>query len=135
MARRYTEKQSKHDGAVRAAKQIYNQNDIHAWINPGSQKNKSWRGKYIDVIAAEKRTSNSAWVIEVETADSVSSSEADSQWSDYDATFDNWYLAVPESVEQEAKNLKSRYSLSDCTVITWTQNSDGTHTFWGLPGT
>jgi len=103
-------RQSKHDSAVRAAKQIYEQNDKHAWINPGSEKNKSWAGKYIDVIAVEDRKSDKAWVTEIETADSVSSSEAESQWRDYDQAFENWYLAVPEGAVQEAKQLISRYN-------------------------
>ena len=135
MARRQTRRQSEHDGAVRAAKQIYEQNSRHVWINPGSQKNKAWAGKYIDVIAAESPTSDEAWVTEIETEDSVSTSEAENQWADYDQAFENWHLAVPEEKVQEAERLKKKHDLNSCKVIKWKKNSDGTHTFWGLPGT
>jgi hypothetical protein len=80
--RNYT-KQSNHDGAVRSAGQIYREHGKHAWMNPNGEKNKRWSGRYIDVIAAENQQATSAWVIEIETADSVNDTEARSQWKEY----------------------------------------------------
>ena len=98
MAVRQFTKQSEHDAAVSAAKQIYEDKGKHVWINLGSLKKKAWNGHYIDVIAAESLDATSAWVIEVETVDSVSDSEARDQWQDYDNVYQkHWYLAVPES--------------------------------------
>ena len=63
---------------------VYQQKGKYAWINPGSEKNKAWNSRYIDVIVAESPDATRAWVIEVETDDSVSDSEARDQWQDYD---------------------------------------------------
>ena len=127
--------QPKHDAAVSAAKQIYDKKGKFVWTNPGSQKNKSWSGRYIDVITAESPEATSAWVIEVETDGSVSDSEARNQWQDYDKAYQNrWYLAVPTALKGKAEQLIKEYSISHCRVITWTRNANGLHTFWGLPG-
>jgi DNA repair protein MmcB-like len=134
MANRTLLNLSDHDAAVRAAGKIYAQNGRHAWINPNGEKNKLWSGRYIDVIAAETQHASSAWVIEIETEDSVSDSEATTQWKDYDSVYTRWYLAVPVSSEKAAKNLFHKYGVEHCTVTTWRRNTTGTHTFWGLPG-
>ena len=133
MAVRLTAQQSEHDAAVMAAKNIYEQYDKYVWVNPGSQRNKAWNGRYIDVIAADSATSDSAWVIEVETDNSVSESEAAGQWRDYDAVYTRWYLAVPVGKKQTAERLISKHDISHCQVVTWRKNQSGTHTFWGLP--
>ena len=135
MTVRLISKQSEHDAAVWAAKQIYEQKGKYVWINPGSEKNKAWNGRYIDVIAAESVDATSAWVIEVETDDSVSDSEASDQWQDYDKAYQNrWYLAVPTGSKQKAHQLIARYGISHCRVITWGRAANGLHAFWGLPG-
>ena len=105
------------------------------WINPGSEKNKAWNGRYIDVIAAESADATSAWVIEVETAGSVSDSEARDQWKDYDKVYQQrWHLAVPTGSKKAAEQLINKHGISHCKVITWARNTKGLHTFWGLPG-
>jgi hypothetical protein len=134
MATRTSQGQSEHDAAVRAARQIYSDRGKHAWINPGSEKNKSWSGRYIDVIAVNEPNADRAWVIEVETADSVNDDEAKGQWKDYATAYTAWYLAVPQHSKDQAESLLARHAISHCTVVTWRRNPNGTHTFWGLPG-
>lgn len=135
MANRISQRQSEHDEAVYAASQIYSQNGKHTWVNPDGKKNKKWANRYIDVIAVENPQDTTAWVIEIETKDSVSDSEAKSQWKDYDSVYTKrWYLAVPVASEQAAKTLLLKHNIQHCTVVTWQRNSNGTHTFWGLPG-
>lgn len=135
MASRLSEKQSLHDVVVRGAKQIYESKGKIVWINPDGEKNKSWCGYYIDVIAAESAASDKAWVTEIETEESVSESEASGQWKDYDKAYTGrWYLAVPVGSETKAQNLLNKNKIKNCSVITWKQNPDGTITFWGLPG-
>lgn len=134
MATRTSQKQSEHDAAVQAAQQIYSERGMSAWINPGSEKNKAWSGRYIDVIAVSEPNADRAWVIEVETADSVNDDEAKDHWEDYDTAYTAWYLAVPQRLKDEAEALFARHGISHCTVVTWRRNSNGTHTFWGLPG-
>jgi hypothetical protein len=135
MANRIYNKQSEHDGAVRAAGQIYRDHGKHAWINPDGEKNKDWGGRYIDIIAAANQQATSAWVIEVETDDSVNDTEAGLQWEDYSKVYSQrWYLAVPSSSKAEAERLLKKHGITNCTVITWTRNQNGTYTFWGIPG-
>jgi hypothetical protein len=134
MTTRSADRQSDHDDAVRAAGQIYRQKGKHAWINPNGERNKSWSGRYIDVIAAENPQADKAWVTEIETQDSVSDSEARTQWKDYSQAYQHWHLAVPIGSKEEANSLLGKHGISNCTVITWKRNPDGTHTFWGLPG-
>lgn len=134
MATRTSQRQSEHDAAVGAAQDIYSAKGIQVWINPGGQKNKAWASRYIDVIALTKSDPSRAWVIEVETSDSVSDAEAKGQWKDYDTVYSSWYLAVPRASKTEAETLLQKHSIAHCTIITWQRNSDGTHTFWGLPG-
>lgn len=135
MATRSGNRQSDHDRAVQAAEQIYRQNGKYAWINPDGERNKSWCNRYIDVVAAEKPDANTAWVIEIETEDSVSESEAKSQWEDYDLAYTgHWFLAIPVASKDRASTLLQNHGIVHCSVITWKSNQDGTHTFWGLPG-
>ncbi|MDE2844141.1 MAG: hypothetical protein OXN21_12285 [Chloroflexota bacterium] len=135
MSIRQSTKQSEHDAAISAAKQIYENKGKYVWTNPGSQKNKTWNGRYIDVIAAESAEATRAWVIEVETDDSVSESEARDQWQDYDEVYQGrWYLVVPRDSKEKAEQLMKKHGISHCRVITWTRNPNGLHSFWGLPG-
>jgi hypothetical protein len=100
-----------------------------------SEKNKEWSGRYIEVTAAKSRDADRAWVIEIETADSVSATEARNQWKDYDNAYaTRWYLAVLVDSKDEAQRLLRDHNISNCSVITWRRDPNGTHTFWGLPG-
>lgn len=135
MATRKSDRQSEHDAAVSSAGQIYKDKGKHVWLNPGGEKNKSWNGRYIDVIAVDSSTADKALVIEVATADSVSETEAKEQWKDYDQVYtQKWYLAVPVDTKEKAKELLQKHNISHCNVITWQRNTNGTHSFWDLPG-
>ena len=134
MAQRPYNSQSLHDSAVYAAQNIYQQYGMHAWVNPGSEKNHPWNGRYIDVIATVNQAADRAWVIEVETADSVSQTEAACQWVDYSSVYSTWYLAVPITETEKARQLLSRNGIQNCIVISWEVNTNGTITYRGLPG-
>lgn len=134
MARRLVEKQSEHDAVVKAAEDTYRQKGKHVWTNPGSETNKSWSERYIDVIAVDTPSDTTAWVTEIETDDSVSEAEAREQWRDFDEGYTAWHLAVPEETKAKAERLVNEHGLRHCAVITWRRNDDGTHVFSGLPG-
>lgn len=127
--------QSKHDDVVRTLKSMYEAHGKHVWVNPGSEKNHAWRGHYIDVIVVDKIPQPSAaWVIEVETEDSVSDNEARNQWHDYDRAYQNhWYLVVPVKSEKKAKELIQQHRVERCTLATWIHEADGSYIFPGLP--
>ena len=106
---------------------------LMSWSILAAAFSKAWNGRYIDVIdviAAESLDATSAWVVEVETDDSVSD-----QWQDYNKAYQNrWYLAVPTGSKEKAQQLVNRYGISHCRVITWARAANGLHTFRGLPG-
>lgn len=134
MANRITTRQSEHDNAVRAAARIYRKKGRVVSINPDGEQNEDFNGYYIDVIARESNSDTSAWLTEIETEDSVNETEAKGQWTDYDEAYKAWHLAVPVSVKEKAETLLKKFGIKHCTIITWKLDSDGSHTFWGLPG-
>lgn len=135
MANRSYNKQPVHDGAVHAAKLIYQEHGKFAWINPDGEKNKSWNGYYIDVIAVDDPQATSAYVTEIETEDSVNDAEASNQWKNYDEAYtQRWYLAVPTTSKADAEWLLQKHRIVHCQVITWAVDQYSRYTFWGLPG-
>ncbi len=134
MANRQTGVQSLHDKAVYTARGLYVEAGKKVWINPGSQQNKTWGGYYIDVIVASDSTEKRAWITEIETEDSVSMSEAQSQWKAYGKKYSNWNLAVPIGLVAKARQLLKGQGVSNCTVHGWGLKSDGTIHYLSLPG-
>lgn len=106
MANRSTETTGLHDRVIREIRQVLNQRDFDIYINPGQEKNAGIAGNYPDVIMTEKSTPNVKFILEVETLDSITKEEANSQWKKYSteikATF---YIVVPEAGIQKAKDL------------------------------
>lgn len=128
------EKLSIHDQVVYAAKNEYETHGKNVWINPNSEKNKTWNDQYIDVIATENEEPNKAWVIEIETEESVSQTEAENQWIKYDNAFTYWHLSVPTKSKLEADKLIKANKIEHCEVITWESGTEGKYTFSKLPG-
>ncbi len=135
MIRRGLEQQD-HDAVVRAAEDVYEQYGKHAHINPGQEKNYSWNGYWIDIIVPIVAAKDDrAWVIEVETADSVTDESASGQWRDYDIAYaEEWYLAVPVTSKAKAETLLGEHGITHYRIVTWAANTEGGYTFWGLPG-
>jgi hypothetical protein len=134
LAARTAEEQSAHDDAVRAAGQVYRESGKRVWLNPDGEKNKGWAGFFIDVIAVATSTPDRAWVVEVETDDSVCASEAISQWVKYGDAYTSWYLAVPRGQEETARRLIQEHNVRNCRIASWVRDSIGQYTFRGLPG-
>ena len=129
MAYRLAQMQSQHDAVVHAAQDIYRDKGKICWINPNGEKNKVRGAYWIDIIVANTESDSTAWLIEIETEDSVSQSEAQDQWSRYSTEYGHWHLAVPSGSEDKAKQLLVDNSVLNCTIITWQRNGDGAHTF------
>ena len=124
-----------HDAVVNRAGYIYTQYGLYVWTNPGSEKNKAWNGRYIDVIVARDPMPTLAYVTEIETELSVSDYQAQTQWLDYDQAYQpQWYMAVPAASEFEANRLLKKYGIVNCKVITWRLDARGVPQFQWLPG-
>lgn len=106
MAQRKIENKLLHDRVVEEIKDNLNQKDYDIYINPGSEKNASVAGNYPDVIMTKKGETTVQFIMEVETSDSITKTEAEDQWKKYateiKATF---YLIVPEASRSRAIQL------------------------------
>jgi hypothetical protein len=134
MAIRSVAKQSAHDDVVRAVGQVYRSSGKRVWLNPDGEKNREWAGFFIDVIATAPTLPDRAWVVEVETDDSVCAAEAQSQWARYGDSYTAWCLAVPEGQEETARSLVREHDVRNCRIASWFRLPSGQYAFRGLPG-
>lgn len=105
MAQREINMAGLHDRVVREIKNVLDQKNYDVILNPGQEKNAGIVGNYPDVIMAIKGTRQVRFILEIETADSVTKEEAEGQWKKYAneirATF---YIVVPEGALARAKS-------------------------------
>jgi len=134
MAIRVASNQSIHDDTARAVGRVYRESGKRVWLNLDGEKNKEWSGFFIDVIAVATTTPDKAWVVEIETEDSVCASEAESQWARYGDAYTSWCLAVPGGQEEAALRLIQEHSVRNCRVASWAKDATGQYTFQDLPG-
>lgn len=106
MAQRTKENASLHDRVVREIRNVLNQRDFDVYLNPGQEKNAGIGDNFPDVIMTVKGTSTVKFILEIETVDSVTKEEAETQWRKYSneikATF---YIVIPESISLKARQL------------------------------
>ena len=127
--------QSKHDEVVYAIKGVYECHGLQVSVNAGNQQTKQVSGCFPDVYAAQDTHQARYWVIEVETADSITDSEAQKQWVNYDRAYHPaWWLAVPSAYKDETEELLDKHGISYCKVVAWEMGADGAYTFCTLPG-
>jgi hypothetical protein len=134
MAIRTAATQSAHDDVVNAVGQVYRSSGKRVWLNLDGEKNKEWAGFFIDVVAMAPAIPDKAWVVEVETEDTVCDSEAESQWLRYGTAYTSWCLAVPGGQEETARHLIGEHSVRNCRIASWVREPTGQYTFSCLPG-
>ncbi|MDD9996102.1 MAG: hypothetical protein OXS35_10235 [Dehalococcoidia bacterium] len=126
---------SKHDEVVYAIKREYESHGLQVSVNAGTQQTKEVSGYFPDVYAAQDIHQAPFWLIEVETADSITDSEAQNQWVDYDRAYHPaWWLAVPSACKEDTEELLDKHGIFNCTVVAWEMGEDGAYTFCTLPG-
>lgn len=112
MAQRTTESTNLHDRVIREIRYVLNQKEYDIHLNPGQEKNAGIAGNYPDVIMTIKGTPNVKFILEVETADSITKEEAEGQWKKYaneiKATF---YIVVQRHLLLEPNNYANRLEL------------------------
>lgn len=106
MAHRNPHDQSLHDRVIDAAIGYLNTTEYDIYQNPGSFKNAGIANNYPDIIMTKKDDKTVEFIIEVETKESITLSEASNQWKKYfteiTATF---YLLVPFESKNVTLNL------------------------------
>ena len=125
--------QSEHDKVVRGIKRICESHGLQVSVNLGSQKKKQVCGYYPDVYAVRGPIPAPYWVIEVETAESITDSEAQEQWVKYDRVYPAWWLAVPTACKDDAEALLKKLGITNCNVVTWEMGENDGYIFCTLP--
>lgn len=109
MALRNLHNQSIHDRVIQTAYANLDKVNYDVYTNPGQQKLTSVGGQYPDIIITPKNDINVKWIIEVETADSVTQNEATNQWAQYSNLGGTFYLLIP----RESRNLAEQICIQN----------------------
>ncbi|MDR0954247.1 MAG: hypothetical protein LBM20_02545 [Rikenellaceae bacterium] len=113
MAQRDFTNAALHDRVIDAAIKRLNRVEFDIYTNPGTKKNAGILENYPDIIMTKKGTNEVAFIIEVETADSINPSEAEGQWKKYASEIDaSFYLLVPEASLKKASDLCIQLGIS-----------------------
>lgn len=102
-----------HDKVVHDIVFHLNTDAYDVYTNPGQEKNAGIGNNYPDVILTEKNKTTVKFILEIETADSVSKEEAINQWKKYSAEINaTFYIVVPTSSLKKAKDLCQREGIN-----------------------
>ena len=126
------DKQCNRDAAAFAAAEIYF--DFGMYCRIKNECDTTEAEMNIDVIAAGNPDGEKGWGIAFETDVSVSEDQSHTQWREYSATFDHWYLAVPVPAEITTAHLLEEFNIDNCSLVTWQKEENEVFSFWGLPG-
>lgn len=102
-----------HDRVVREIVNHLNKESFDIYINPGQEKNAGIGDNYPDVVMTEKGGNTVKFILEVETAESVTKEEAINQWKKYTSEINaTFYLVVPSTLLNKAKELCQRENIN-----------------------
>jgi len=108
-----------HDQVIKIAASYITKYKVYT--NPGSEKNASLGNLYPDIILTDKNTNTVVFTIEVETAESVTESEAD-QWKQFSNLGGTFYLMVPQNQRAEAERICKKYLIPVKYATYWVEN-------------
>jgi len=111
-AKRIIDDQSLHDRIIAFAANGLDKSKYDVYTNPGQEKNTHVGGQFPDLILTPKGDKSIQFVIEIETAASVTEEEARNQWKVYAELPGTFYLIVPQSSLELARILCSGMSIN-----------------------
>lgn len=101
-----------HDRVIEiAANNLRQTGNYRVYTNPGNQHNTRIGTLYPDIILTPPTTNTVQFIIEVETADSVTANEALAQWKGYSSLGGTFYLLVPRESRILAENICRQYGI------------------------
>lgn len=102
-----------HDVVIQQIVSHLNQRDYDVYTNPGQEKNAGINNNYPDVVMTEKNGLTVKFILEIETAESVTEIEAEQQWKKYaDEIKASFYIVVPDGMVAKAKELCVKYNVN-----------------------
>jgi len=115
--------QGLHDTVIQTAAQRLDRSKYDVHMNPGSEKNIAVGSEYPDIVVTPRGANTVQFIIEVETEDSVSDSEADAQWKPYSELGGAFYLLVPHSSLQAARSICLRKAIRAKFATYWFEHN------------
>ena len=113
MAYRAPQNAALHDRVIQAAASRLDSTNYDVYTNPGSYKNISIGDNYPDIVLTRKGELTVQFIIEVETADSITQAEASQQWRKYATEIKaSFYILVPLHSKQLAVTLCKQIGIS-----------------------
>lgn len=122
MATRSAQNQSFHDQVVRIAASYLDKNKYTIYLNPNGEKNTKIGDQYPDIIVTKKGDNKALFIIEVETQDSVTATEATSQWSAFQNLGGTFYILIPKDSLNAAKLLCQTHGIKSKFATYWVEN-------------
>lgn len=95
MAVRQQPIQGLHDRVIDFIKSHLSVEKYEIYTNPGSEQNWSIKGEFPDILLTSKESKQIQFVIEIETADSITPEEARNQWKAYSGLPGVFHILVP----------------------------------------
>ena len=118
-----------HDEVIRQIVGHLNQRDYDVYTNPGQQKNAGIGDNYPDVVMTVKNEQTVKFILEIETADSVTETEASQQWRKYANEIKaSFYIVVPSNSVSRAKQYCVKYGVN-ARFASYSVSSNDTITF------
>lgn len=102
-----------HDRLISEIVNVLNQKDFDIYTNPGQEKNAGIGNNFPDVIMVEKGTKTVRFILEIETEESVTKDEANSQWKKYsDEIEGTFYIVVPKNLLIKATQISQQIGIN-----------------------
>jgi hypothetical protein len=122
MATRSAQNQNFHDQVVRLAASYLDKNKYSVYSNPNGETNTKVGEHYPDIIVTNKGDNKALFIIEVETQDSITITEATTQWSAFQNLGGTFYLLVPRDSVETAQNLCQTCGVKAKMAHYWVEN-------------
>lgn len=102
-----------HDEVISQIVGNLNQRDFDVYTNPGQEKNAGINNNYPDVVMTEKNAKTVKFILEIETAETVTEIEASQQWKKYaDEINASFWIVVPVGYVSRAKQYCVKYGVN-----------------------
>lgn len=113
-----------HDRIISEVANVLNQKDFDIYTNPGQEKNAGIGDNFPDVIMVEKGTKTVRFILEIETEESITQNEANSQWKKYSNEINaTLYLVIPKQFLKKASSL-CQQNVINVRFITYSINTN-----------
>ena len=125
MAIRNALNQGSHDEVIQiASDNLRRTGNYTVYVNPGNAHNTRIGELYPDIILTPQSSNTVQFIIEVETSDSITASEAINQWKAYSTLGGTFYLLVPRTSRALAESICRQYGIQVKFATSWVDSAN-----------